>query len=866
MKTLLLSNLKRSKGATTLFILAFLVIFLLLPLTLLTIKDVRTQTEKDISQYARGSYDLLLRPIGHRHPLELEMGIVPENYIGFGDGGISLEQWEKVKEHSEVEIAAPVASVGYYTGMKNAYVFETPETSTRYYSQLFTSDGKNDYPLTERYDCTLLEYDGPNPYIFKYEALYTNPDLANFCSSAANFDLPPTYHLVAGIDPLEEEALTGIPFPDIQEDATTGGWGRTYNASFGFFTDIIPIMELDDEGVALEVQATIETLDWKADDTSRMRDKYELRRIPRAGKGDIGELNEFRTRDPGKHEAILEEVRNSTVKSRKKIVADLGTVLRPFNQHESAIITPEGNVRTITDADRQNGTGMMTVFDMTYSTVYYTTGSIDYEIHDDRLHVNISEKDSNGIPLYREVKVHGKDMTKLAQEGDSPTFVLDPVGKFSLGSYQERLSSSPLGIYQLAPAFYVGEDKKEMTRLESTISPGSFITPPAKGVIHIKDAVLLKGDHPIDAIRVKVKGSESYTSSFARKIERLTAEFEKKGFDVVVIAGSSPKYVFVDVEGIGLVRESWTTLGAAGQIIQQWNMAGLLVGISFLLVAVGYVMSRMRFWQISRQPDMTLLYELGWERKYQWRLFRLEISVLLFTAFALSGPLLIAIKKWIGFGDSVFSWHLITFGTVFLILLVTLALVFRKMYREKKRQRQRSSGWMYRKIGLSGKSLLYYKEILFPPFLQIMLVSMLTPFVYLTLSSTIEQTSVTLLGDYINLQIAHLHFLLLAGVILLTAFTLFETITSLFMRRNKEVELLRDLGWNKKYVFGFFLKETGVWIFISVIVGHLIGIVLFTSFFTLTMAAILFFVSSFVISIGVTISVTAWMVHRYIDK
>ena len=65
--------------------------------------------------------------------------------------------------------------------------------------------------------------------------------------------------------------------------------------------------------------------------------------------------------------------------------------------------------------------------------------------------------DDFGIPRYREVKEYGIDLTTLAVNKQLPLLFLIPVGQFSIGEYEEQLASSPLGIYQLAPAYFVGD-------------------------------------------------------------------------------------------------------------------------------------------------------------------------------------------------------------------------------------------------------------------------------------------------------------------------------------------------------------------------------------------------------------------------
>jgi hypothetical protein len=62
---------------------------------------------------SRGAYDLLVRPSGSETALEAQRGLVRGNYLSGQYGGITTAQWRKIQELSGVQIAAPVAMLGY---------------------------------------------------------------------------------------------------------------------------------------------------------------------------------------------------------------------------------------------------------------------------------------------------------------------------------------------------------------------------------------------------------------------------------------------------------------------------------------------------------------------------------------------------------------------------------------------------------------------------------------------------------------------------------------------------------------------------------------------------------------------------------
>lgn len=73
----------------------------------------RLQVQSTVSRNFRGAYDILVRPADSFTPLERQLGLVRQNYLGGIFGGISLRQYEDVKRIPDVEVAAPIANLGY---------------------------------------------------------------------------------------------------------------------------------------------------------------------------------------------------------------------------------------------------------------------------------------------------------------------------------------------------------------------------------------------------------------------------------------------------------------------------------------------------------------------------------------------------------------------------------------------------------------------------------------------------------------------------------------------------------------------------------------------------------------------------------
>lgn len=61
----------------------------------------------------RSAYDILVRPRGAQSPLERKDGLVQAGFLTQGHGGISMTQWRTIEKIHGVQVAAPVAVIGY---------------------------------------------------------------------------------------------------------------------------------------------------------------------------------------------------------------------------------------------------------------------------------------------------------------------------------------------------------------------------------------------------------------------------------------------------------------------------------------------------------------------------------------------------------------------------------------------------------------------------------------------------------------------------------------------------------------------------------------------------------------------------------
>jgi len=71
------------------------------------------QVTGTVQKNLRPAYDILVRPAASRTALESQQGLVRDNYLSGIFGGITMAQYQEIKDIPGVEIAAPIAMIGY---------------------------------------------------------------------------------------------------------------------------------------------------------------------------------------------------------------------------------------------------------------------------------------------------------------------------------------------------------------------------------------------------------------------------------------------------------------------------------------------------------------------------------------------------------------------------------------------------------------------------------------------------------------------------------------------------------------------------------------------------------------------------------
>jgi putative ABC transport system permease protein len=110
---LILGQLRLARGRTAVLAAGLLVaaVSFILLTSAVTTSELRVRGR--VAHNFRAAYDVLVRPAGSFSQVERERGLVQQNYLGGIFGGITMDQYQAVRTVPGVEVAAPIANLGY---------------------------------------------------------------------------------------------------------------------------------------------------------------------------------------------------------------------------------------------------------------------------------------------------------------------------------------------------------------------------------------------------------------------------------------------------------------------------------------------------------------------------------------------------------------------------------------------------------------------------------------------------------------------------------------------------------------------------------------------------------------------------------
>ncbi|MBX3088260.1 MAG: hypothetical protein KF742_07195 [Cryobacterium sp.] len=206
-----------------------------------------------------------------------------------------------------------------------------------------------------------------------------------------------------------------------------------------------------------------------------------------------------------------------------------------------------------------------------------------------------------------------------------------PVGTYTVKEFSAGSGGAvrvPLGAYESGETEILGQvSDPDSAETKGVLRPGisglGITTGSAGALTTLEAAKLIRGDTPIDAIRVRVAGVDRYDDAGRAKVARVADEIRSLGLHVDVVAGSSLEAVSIYVpdyfptsgggwEDLGWVRQGWSALDAAAKVQSSLDVGGLALLIyavvgGTLLAGAASVLAG-----FGRRRAVGTLRQMGW--------------------------------------------------------------------------------------------------------------------------------------------------------------------------------------------------------------------------------------------------------------
>jgi putative ABC transport system permease protein len=610
---------------------------MLLAATAFTVLTAASRTSQlrtvgTVTAHFRPAYDILVRPRGARTKLETSTGTVQPNFLSGIYGGISLAQYHAIERIPGVQVAAPIAMVGY-TLIRAGVAVPLPATDA-------ARPGRQLY----RYATTWVSAGGtirvPQPPSY----LYLTPDRIGLDSSGDTYeDLPGGSRATVCPQP------AGLPASPFSAAAQSSGWcWSKIDANAGAVTLQHPPGEpyaIVNWEFPMLIAAIDPAAEAKLDGFNRALTSGRY-----LGEGDGGgragngqpTFPVLAAAGSGIGEYALTQV--------QRLPAPDGPVTLSAATMAGETAVPGQTVLTVRTSAAQAYRQVLTLAgDNQAVDAYETAGPVGYRRGGGLL---------TAVPVSNPVSVWqpGQAMSALlAPPVDEtatqyrPLAGYDYIGSQAAGGAPEMrlvgvfdparirgfdpLSRVPLGPFQ--PVAAAPADAASRAALGGDLLPslnlGGYVGQPAQLITTLAALPVLESSQqfsgnsraadPISVIRVRVAGVTGPNPVSLERIREVAQQIAVgTGLDVDIVAGSSPEPVTVGLPAGRYgqpsleLTQGWVKKGVAVAILTAVDKKSLLLFALILVVCVLFVANSATAAVRGRRRELGVLASLGWTR------------------------------------------------------------------------------------------------------------------------------------------------------------------------------------------------------------------------------------------------------------
>ncbi|HJT58788.1 MAG TPA: ABC transporter permease [Ktedonobacteraceae bacterium] len=675
-------SLNRRRSQSLLASCGFLLAACALILLSATTQTTALYANQIINQNWQPTYDLVVLPSTAHPPQGTN---IPADTLEGYNGGISLQQYAQVQATPGVEVAAPIAFIGYGQLPSPSLQFTSTPLPPDYY----------------RIDWTLAAFNGQRQiverqvsYIFNMasscdvasdpamQSLRQQHVLLGGCgpdigSKASNFQFPSIdtgTFLLAAIDPTAEDQLLHLDRSIVSGRMLQPQEGLKHVVlTYAGPADEVPLLFHQNLASGqITLHATFSRV------TSRQLPPQQV--LQAGGFSYLAQL-------PGQQVLLSQDV---------PVVQD-----DPQRFSDTTLIWNGRSWQPVGSSDVKasgSGSGMRFLYTpsgLTYRQITGPNGKPAYALVPGN--TQSAKSVLSTLPAFlpgdpdnpddqQGPEVYFRSLQPLLTRNMNAGYLANPVGEFNASAVNSQFSNQlnwlPETTYASPPVVLrydaQGQPVNPTTLLPTTNPAGMLIQPPL-ALTTLRAATQLTGnDRLISVIRVRVSGVTAPNDASWKRVEQVAQLIERRtGLRALVTLGSSPAPTLVYVPGLhpgqngstrtiaplGWVEERWIALGVSLLYLGQVGQMQLVLLSALLLVCLGYLIVTLSSLLTTQRRDLAILSALGWRPWQPTRLFLTQALLL-----ALGGGLG-------GMGMALLVIHLIGADPPWPIVALTLPVV-----------------------------------------------------------------------------------------------------------------------------------------------------------------------------------------------
>ncbi|MGX8177169.1 ABC transporter permease [Exiguobacterium artemiae] len=777
--------------------------------------------EQTLQKKWSSAYDIVVRPKGSQMSTESNDLLEP-NYLNGINGGISFKQYEAIKQMKEIDVAAPVAVMGYANlNASVPKILEFPKENGIY--RLTAREYDDSGIKRERlYDQTYHVAQGTKIVMPEKSSMSTRP-LKEFSNLYLNH-----LTLLVAIDPVAEAKLVGLDksildqknsryFTDSDRYRVGGDDGRHY----------IPVLINPDAVSAGNFEFTVEKLE-----------------VPYSTEQDQQKIVNKLLKDDQKKSMFDSSLNTYPSKVLQKVTVPVKDMQHIYFNSLHGETTRYMN----RDASSSTEAGLFfKTSPLTYDPIkspFKTRWSNAYEVKTAPTTLTNWSFSTSNIPKYgyRSIQSNGKK-TK-SDDPDMLPYVVPYVSMDIVGQYdsnkikvsKDPLNELPMETYRPSTADLVLDAKQQPVnparKIQSSGNPVGLLTNSPNILTTLDSARAIYGEKSISSIRLKVKGATTVSEQSEKVLQDVKTQIEQEtGLLATITKGSSPQPVVTKVveqgKTLGWIEQPWVHIGAAMTIFRETSVGFSGVIFAMLAVAIVYVLATSYVSMLARRKEFAVLLALGWRTKDLYKIVLIEASIL--ASFVSIVALIVeGIFSYVR-SETMNGWSLIWITLFSLVIYfagaVWSSFTIRKIspYEAIKTGEYASSSHV--KLGIRSTWTLALKEI-FGKWkrntLSILSIALPTALLTFFLFVTFHLQGVlytSWLGQFVALQVGPMHYVTMGVAITIAILTTGEIMWQNVTDRRASLAILKAVGWTNRSVRQLIVLEGMLIGFVAGIVG-----------------------------------------------